>query len=262
MSIFDKSVIKEISMNERFKIGYLSFDDMASKSIYMSGDPLSLLIDQKWIYPYWRAHMLESKTFEDIAGKLVNGQIRNTDTFACLNDIHRYDMRPEGFSCTCDGERVFIDGEKLFPNYRDTFKETTSLFARLLTYSIIKSNIDVFFTPENYCPDNSFTYFDGFGEHFTPYWYKCVEMIVNTAHQIINPDYTVSIIPTIAWSTKTKASVCIEFQFIGYKGVPLQWWYCDRSKVYNWLDYGDKSYIKHMTPKFNVYFDLRMIEQE
>ena len=250
-------------MNERFKIEDLSFDDMGSKSIYMRGDPLLLLNNQQWMYPYWRAHALEPKTFEDMTWKIASGQIRRyVDTHCYLNDIHKYDMSPEGFSCTCGGERVFIDGEKLFPNYRDTFKETTSLFARLLTYSIIKSNVDVLFTPENYCPDDSFTYFDEIGQHFTPYWLKCVEIIANTAHQIINPDYTVSITPNVAYSSKTKAGVCIEFQFIGYKELPLQWWYCDRTKAYNWMNYQEKSYIKYMAPKFNVYFELEMIKQD
>ena len=72
MSIFNKSIVDEISMSERFKIRNLSFDYAGNKSIYMSGDPLLLLIDQRWMYPYWKAHLLEPKTFEDITWNSTN----------------------------------------------------------------------------------------------------------------------------------------------------------------------------------------------
>lgn len=271
MSIFNDHINNEISMREMFKITSFSyFNNNEGLISVTNGNPLNLH-NVNWVFPEQNLCDIEPKRYEALVKQYCN--VRWGEAIPVS---YQYQFNPEGFSCTCDGDRLWLYSDDIIKNeYCDLKSKNPESFAsimlNMLNEALRLTKVDELFTPDVFGADPEETIID-LGRFawldkqynvktYSKYWLSVCDKLSKTIREMVSPKLKIDINLAINNSRSTQYSTCLicYFRFLSYENNPLYWFYIDRAHCWLLDPLKKNFYMKtpsNIAPCFNFCADL------
>ena len=257
MSLFDKTLVKEVPLENKFRLTGLRYNDMTvlerplnleeEMSLNRSGDPLYSFFDINWSFPWFRIFDYELWSFDH--DKITSEEWRY---------ISQYSYGSNGFNCSWNGERLNVMSEHLIkPQYQYLYMYHVPFFERLFDQGMKRGKIDEILTF-----DNAVKQFNSLAINLPEihqvklvgkeYWESVIRIMIDGIKRSINDKYLVDIQYSIREHGRDNVRGTLKFTFLAKDQKPMYWYFFDKGLVKN-MNFHICD-VSNIHPTFNISF--------